>query len=64
MEVPHGIDKLRAIMPKDLIETVDNLLKQKAIGDEKFNPKPGTGNDYIREQMAIAKKRFRPVSPW
>lgn len=50
-------DKLRAIMREDLNETVDGLLGQKAVGDEKSSILPVESvNDYIREQIGICKK--------
>ncbi|SHH97145.1 hypothetical protein SAMN04488109_6356 [Chryseolinea serpens] len=54
---PMEFDKLRAIMREDLNETVDGLLGQKAVGDEKSTILPVESvNDYIREQIGICKK--------
>ncbi|AYB30408.1 DNA polymerase beta superfamily protein [Chryseolinea soli] len=54
---PMEFDKLRAIMRADLNETVDDLLRQKAVGDEKSSiASLASVNDYIREQMAICKR--------
>lgn len=60
---PMEFDKLRVIIRADLNETVDDLLRQKAIGDEKSSISSlASVNDYIREQMAICKETMSEPS--
>jgi predicted nucleotidyltransferase len=54
---PMEFDKLRALMREKLNDTIDDLLSQKAVGNEKSSIVPlASINDYVREQIAICKK--------
>jgi len=53
---PMEFDKLRALMRENLNDTIDDLLSQKAVGNEKSAILPlASINDYVREQIAICK---------